>query len=177
MAISRRSSRTRTTDKLNFVRSMAPALSYVPDISLAVFYCIQCHEEIPFDTYAHAQAAAAGLPAPVVDYYVDAFAKFHFDLCAEWQVAPADAIEAQAVVSDVPALVFAGQFDPITPPEWGRSAAEALPNSHFYEFPGLGHGVMRANACGLEIGLQFIDDPTAELDASCIDALPAPVFR
>jgi hypothetical protein len=46
-----------------------------------------------------------------------------------------------------------------------------------YEFPGLAHGIMRSNECGLEIGLQFIQDPTTEPDASCIDELVGPDFR
>lgn len=162
---------------LGFLRSMAPALAYVPDINLAAFYSIQCYEETPFDTYAHTQAKAAGLPAPVVDFYTGAFAKFHFDLCASWRVAPANAIEQAPVTTDVPALVLAGQFDPITPPAWGRSTAEALPASFFYEFPGLGHGVMRADACGRAVGLQFIDNPLTEPDTSCIQTLPAPAFK
>ncbi|MGD8793488.1 MAG: alpha/beta hydrolase, partial [Anaerolineae bacterium] len=69
------------------------------------------------------------------------------------------------------------QFDPITPSAWGQLAAETLSNSFFYEFPGLGHGVMDSNRCALQIGLQFLDDPTLEPDTSCLDNLPGPDFR
>jgi pimeloyl-ACP methyl ester carboxylesterase len=79
--------------------------------------------------------------------------------------------------SDVPALIFAGHFDPITPPEWGQLAARTLSRSFFYEFPNLGHGVMDSNRCALEIGLQFLDDPTTEPDTSCMDDLSGPDFR
>lgn len=155
----------------NLLRSLVPAIAYVPDINLAVFYSTQCREEIPFDTYEHARAVNADLPAPVIALYVDAFAKFHFDVCAGWQVRPAAAVEQAQVVADVPALILAGQFDPITPPEWGRSTAGTLSNSFFYEFPGLAHGVMRDNACGLEIGVQFLNNPLTKPDSSCIDTL------
>jgi pimeloyl-ACP methyl ester carboxylesterase len=83
----------------------------------------------------------------------------------------------EPVVSDVPALIFAGQFDPITPSAWGQLAAETLSNSFFYEFPNLGHGVMDSDRCALEIGLQFLDDPTTEPDVCCMDALPGPSFK
>ena len=72
---------------------------------------------------------------------------------------------------------LSGQYDPITPPAWGQLAAETLSHSFFYEFPGIGHGVMRSNQCGLEIGLAFLDDPAAEPDTSCIDDLAGPEFK
>jgi pimeloyl-ACP methyl ester carboxylesterase len=83
----------------------------------------------------------------------------------------------EAVVSDVPALVLAGQFDPITPPEWGRLATETLSNSFFYEFPGMGHEIMTSNRCALQIGLHFLADPTVEPDSSCLEALSGPKFK
>jgi pimeloyl-ACP methyl ester carboxylesterase len=81
------------------------------------------------------------------------------------------------VVSDLPALILAGQFDPVTPPEWGQLAAETLSNHFYYEFPAQGHGIMRSDRCGLEIGLQFLENPTSEPDASCVDELTDPEFN
>jgi hypothetical protein len=43
--------------------------------------------------------------------------------------------------------------------------------------PGRGHGIMRSDPCGLEIGLQFLDDPTSEPDSSCIAEMPGIVFE
>jgi pimeloyl-ACP methyl ester carboxylesterase len=84
--------------------------------------------------------------------------------------------ENTAVTSEIPSLILAGQYDPVTPPEWGQLAAETLSNHFYYEFPGLGHGVMRSDACGLEIGLQFLADPTHEPDASCLETYTGPEF-
>ena len=86
-------------------------------------------------------------------------------------------MEDQPVVSQLPALILSGEYDPITPPAWGRLAAETLDHSFFYEFPGIGHGVMRSNECGLEIGLSFLDHPTVAPDATCIDGLTGPEFN
>jgi hypothetical protein len=41
----------------------------------------------------------------------------------------------------------------------------------------MGHGVMRADPCGLSIGLAFLDDPTTFPNAACLDALTYPDFR
>ena len=79
----------------------------------------------------------------------------------------------QPVLASVADRLVAGPV----PPEWGRLAPETLGNHFFYEFPGLGHGIMRSDVCGLEGGLQFIDDHTAEPDVSCIDQLAGPDFK
>ena len=137
-------------------------------------WSMMCNEEVPFESYELGRELAGDLP-PQIGEYFDAY--YEFTLCESWLSGQADPVENTAVFSDIPALILAGQFDPVTPPEWGRLAAETLGNHFFYEFPGLGHGIMRSDACGLEIGLQFIDDPTTEPDASCIDQLAGPDFK
>ncbi len=42
--------------------------------------------------------------------------------CKIWNVPAAPAVENQAVTSDVPTLVFSGEFDPITPPAYGQAS-------------------------------------------------------
>ncbi len=140
-------------------------------MSAGVFYSLACREEVPFDSYENALALTADLPPAIADHYLFLFAFWKFSLCESWVIEPGDPVVNEPVSSDVPALVFAGQFDPITPAEWGQLAAETLSNSFFYEFPNLGHGVMDSNRCALEIGLQFLDEPTTEPDASCLDNL------
>lgn len=146
------------------------------DINWIMFYSMQCREEIPFESLEEAQQVGASLHPAVAAHYVDGFARFHFALCAEWAVEASDPIENLAVTSDVPALVLAGGYDPVTPPAWGESTAAALNNAFYYRFPHVGHGVMRSTSCGLSIGLQFLADPTTEPDIGCIAEMPAPDF-
>jgi pimeloyl-ACP methyl ester carboxylesterase len=140
-------------------------------ISAGVFYSLACREEVPFDSYENALALAADLPPAIADHYLFRFAFWQFSLCESWAIEPDDPVVSKPVSSDVPALIFAGHFDPITPSEWGQLAAETLSNSFFYKFPSLGHGVIDSNRCALGIGLQFLDAPTTEPDASCLDNL------
>ena len=140
-----------------------------------MFYSMQCREELPFESPAAFDAMSHGLPDPIVEHY-RAFVDFHFGLCEAWTSGRADPVENQRVLSDVPALVFAGGYDPATPPEWGLGAAEGLTNGYAFLFPGEGHGIMRANECGLAIGLRFLDDPTQPPDASCLANEPATDF-
>jgi pimeloyl-ACP methyl ester carboxylesterase len=150
------------------------ALLSMDGISVGMHYSLRCRDEVPFESPEEASALAASLPAQIRKHFA-----FPFDLtlCQSWQSGQADAIEKEPVVSDIPTLVVSGQYDPITPPAWGALAAETLSNSSYYEFPGIGHGVIRSSECALGIGLQFLDDPTTEPDSSCIDLLDGPDFK
>lgn len=95
-------------------------------------------------------------------------------LCSLWGVEPLDASVKDPVISDIPALVFAGEFDPVTPPEFASEVAENLANSYFYTLPSTGHSVNVASGCARSISTAFIEDPTTEPDTSCIDEI-API--
>lgn len=69
-------------------------------------------------------------------------------------------------------LALSGQFDPITPPSYADVALVEMTNTYSYTFPGLGHGALFGNsACPLTIMAEFLNDPTQEPDASCVDAM------
>jgi len=147
---------------------------YGRDVSVGMAYSLQCREEVPFESGQETGASSLDLPTQILDHFA---APFVFDICAVWKSGVANPIENQPVVSDIPTLVLAGGYDPITPPAWGRLAAETLSNSFFYEFPGVGHDVIHSHGCALEIGLQFLDDPTIKPDASCLGGLSDPDFK
>jgi pimeloyl-ACP methyl ester carboxylesterase len=147
-----------------------------PDLNWSMFYAMQCREEVPFEDWDHAISLGADLPDQVVAHYTEGFARFHFEMCETSESGTALVVESEAVLSDVPALVLAGGYDPATPPYWSESAAATLGNAVYVEFPTLGHGIMRSNSCGLSIGLAFIDDPTGSPDTTCVDQLPPVAF-
>jgi pimeloyl-ACP methyl ester carboxylesterase len=144
-------------------------------LALGAHYSILCRDEAPFNFAKDAARIAERLPPQIQDWW--GWPHSDIKLCRSWQAGVADPIENQAVVSDIPTLILAGRYDPITPPAWGMLAAETLSHSTFFEFPALGHGVMRANDCAQEIGNQFLNDPNAELDGSCLAELSPPDFK
>ena len=146
-------------------------------VSTGQTFAVQCREELPFAD--EAQLETAGDFDPYIKRFVESGAStgpFAFEICELWDVGVAGPIENQPVSSDIPTLVLAGEFDPITPPAWGRLAAETLPNAAFFEFPGLGHGTSVADECALSIAQEFLDDPLAEPDASCVSSMTGPDF-
>lgn len=131
---------------------------------------VECQEEVGFLDEDTALANVPTEPATLYDNSINTI-RATFSDCQIWGVALGDPVEAEPVVSDIPTLVAAGEFDPITPAKWAESAASHLPNSYFFLFPGGGHGVIDMNDCSRSIMQAFLDDPTQQPDGSCIDAM------
>jgi len=91
-----------------------------------------------------------------------------FDLCQAWGARAHDPRDSEPVRASIPALVISGQYDPTTPVSTGEMLAAALPKSHFYVIPGMGHGATVGNACSLKLTLEFLDDPTKAPDSTCL---------
>jgi pimeloyl-ACP methyl ester carboxylesterase len=156
------------------LRTPLEAMLDAGGISTGMHYALQCREEVAFESYRETVDMAADLPPQVAAHYATSQV---FDLCAAWGAGKAPPVENEPVASDIPTLVVSGQYDPITPPAWGRRATATLERGVFFEFPGVGHGVIRSTDCGRQIGLQFLEDPTARPDAGCLMKHRGPVFH
>jgi pimeloyl-ACP methyl ester carboxylesterase len=91
-------------------------------------------------------------------------------LCAAWNVAPAPAEENMPVRSAVPTLIFAGEFDPDTPPQWGRQILDGMPGAFYVEMRGRSHGAS-FDACAADIVTAFLRAPTSPPPVGCALAL------
>jgi pimeloyl-ACP methyl ester carboxylesterase len=152
---------------LEYLASYSEIFNY--GSSLGMHLSVQCAEEAPFnqtDTIRAVLPEFSRLDASSRDDIASIRAT-----CGVWDVARAGAQENEAVASDVPTLVLAGEFDPITPPSYAREAARSLSRSFVFEFRGATHGVLD-QGCPMEIVAAFIDDPESPPDASCIAEMP-----
>lgn len=147
-------------------------------LSLGMMLSVQCHEEISFTDEAEIEAGLEGFD-DIASIFEGAsnLGDFMLDACELWQAGDADPTANEPVSSDIPTLVLAGEYDPITPPVWGESAAAFLPNSTYVEFPGLGHGTSFSGGCPLEIVFDFLDEPTAPVDSSCVSGMTGVDFK
>ncbi len=134
--------------------------------ALGMQMAVQCSEELLFNAPEEAYAAAQGVQPQITAYY-PASVQPLFEICKEWATTPPDPRENLPVSSDVPALVLAGEGDPITPPEWGGLVAANLSHAYFYEFVGNGHWVTRSSGCALQMALAFWEDPTVDPGGVC----------
>jgi pimeloyl-ACP methyl ester carboxylesterase len=142
------------------------SLYFDPSSSRGMQMSVQCAEEIPFNAPEEAYTAAQGT-SPQISSFYPASVQSLFAACKEWTAVVPDPRENLPISSDIPALILAGNHDPITPPDWGRMAAQTLSHSYFHEFPGHGHWVTRSSRCALSMALAFWNDPTQDPGFGC----------
>lgn len=135
--------------------------------SEGLYTSIHCTDEIPFYAAADIAALMDG-PDPILGALANETVHRMRRDCVVWDVPPADSSEAERITSPIPALLLSGSLDPITPPEWTASAAAGLPNSIHLDVPGASHGVYDAGPCVITLIDNFLTDPGAPLDTSCL---------
>jgi len=83
--------------------------------------------------------------------------------------------------TEIPMLLFSGEYDPVTPEAYAQTVASYLKTAYSYTFPAVGHVVLvsppdRAAAeCFANITLAFLAAPAQTPDSSCL-ARVKPVF-
>lgn len=139
--------------------------------SLGMYYSVECRDEVIFNDQDAAREAADTFDKTRTLDDIDSI----FATCALWDVGTAESLLNEQVASQIPTLVLAGGYDPITPPNWGRRVAESLPNSLFLEFPSLSHGTT-LDECAGGIAASFVNHPDAALPTGCHDIMTKPEF-
>ncbi|MDR2215374.1 MAG: alpha/beta hydrolase, partial [Nevskiaceae bacterium] len=92
-------------------------------------------------------------------------------MCEVWPKGAVPDNFNQPLATDVPALVLAGEFDPVTPPRYGEEAVKTLPNGRLFVLRGQGHNVIGAG-CMPKLFTQFIEKADAKaLDGDCLNTL------
>jgi len=146
------------------------------DDSEGMYYSVDCQEEYPFNDLDAALSLAESAPAPLNRYYTTSTNSI-IQSCTIWGVQTADPIETERVISEIPTLLYAGLFDPITPVTSADSAAQGLANGQVLVFPAAGHGVTltytASGDCARALMLDFLADSGAPLDTTCIDETSA----
>jgi pimeloyl-ACP methyl ester carboxylesterase len=137
-----------------------------------LYYAVECRERAPFADEAGLRDQASTFPAWVRSA---AGGEEELEDCESWVAPPAEASTGEPVRSDVPTLVLAGRFDPITPPAWGRQVADSLDDAVYVEFPRSGHAP-GTDPCGGEVVAVFLDRPGEDPAPPCRDALGPPAW-
>ncbi|MHB8377198.1 MAG: alpha/beta hydrolase [Dehalococcoidia bacterium] len=151
------------------------------DYAQAMQAAVNCNDVTMSLTPQDVAAATKGVRQAILDAHIGisdaADLRTAQDLCRAFGITATDPKEREPVTSDIPTLVLAGEYDPVTPPAWGQLAAKTLSHSYFFQFPGSGHGeLFGRHACAAALAAAFFDDPSRKPDASCVAGLAEPKF-
>ena len=133
------------------------------------FFSVTCTQDIPFVNPEEVPARTAG------SFLGDDRVSQHMAVCALWPRARIELAEREPIRSDLPVLLINGDFDPVTPPEFGRRAARFLTNSlHLVDLYASHED--STDMCTDGIANEFVRRGTVQgLDTSCMNRLkPVP---
>jgi pimeloyl-ACP methyl ester carboxylesterase len=142
------------------------------EISAGFFLSVTCTEDVPFIDVAAASQASRHSFGGV--YRLDQQRR----ACELWPRGSLVRERGRRVTSSVPALLFSGDQDPVTPPARAEEVASLLANGRHVVVANNGHSFGSLGGCGQQLIAEFIDAGTAEkLDVTCASRIPAVPFE
>lgn len=139
-----------------------------------VYLSITCSES--FGAMDYEEAAAAARATLFGDYRL----RRQREACASWPRFPVAPDFADPPAPAVPLLLISGELDPVTPPAWAESVAQASPHARHLILPGAGHvfeGLSGVDTCLDPLIVAFLDRPDpAQVEASCVARMRPPPF-
>ena len=99
--------------------------------------------------------------------------------CRIWNVPQIEIPRNGYVVSDVPALLMAGDMDPSTPVDWAQKVASHLPSARVVVIPNLAHfpdGLTHMECYDRIIADFFTAGSAKDLDIGCVKSMQPPAF-
>jgi pimeloyl-ACP methyl ester carboxylesterase len=137
-------------------------------ISEGAYHASVCFEEIPFNSSDEIEQNIAQYPH-LAEFMTGPSGKIPFNqLCEDWRIPAASEPVNQPVSTDLPVLILAGEYDPVSPADWGEQIAFNMSQATFLEFQNIGHSVVLSHSCPLSIALMFINDPVQPLNTACM---------
>lgn len=131
---------------------------------------VLCSDEGSFVMREEALEKIENIDPALADYFKKDL-DMTFQICEQWGAYVSDQIENQPIASAIPTLVMSGEYDPVTPPAWGKAVAGNLENAQFIEFPGLGHFAFADRRCPRDIVAEFLNDPETPPDSTCAEKI------
>jgi pimeloyl-ACP methyl ester carboxylesterase len=141
-----------------------------------MFYSTTCSEDWAFLTQQDIVRSLQGI-TPQIAKVFGLDEQEEYDICQFWKVQAVPAAQKLPVSSNLPTLVLAGEYDPITPPANAQEVAQDLSHSYYFLFPGQGHGQEYSSECSDEIISAFEDTPNLRPSGACISQMTEPAFQ
>ncbi len=136
--------------------------------SNGMYLSVSCAEDLPW--IKEGEGERNGVNTFLGDYRL----RQQREACALWPRGEIARKYAEPTRAKVAALILTGQWDPVTPPEYGETAAKYLPNSLHVVVPSGGHGFggLEGLECIQKLVADFVDRGTSKgLDTTCVNSI------
>ncbi|MCC6297826.1 MAG: alpha/beta fold hydrolase [Anaerolineales bacterium] len=147
--------RTRDGDYSQLKYAAAIPLTAFDSITLGSYIAVNCHDQV------------FAIPTEGLDETI-------YASCKIWGVKPPLPGENDPVVSALPTLIFAGQYDAVTPTTFAHQLAGHLSHAYLVEIPNQGHAPSATGLsdCPTTIITSFLQDPNLPPDQTCVGEAP-----
>jgi pimeloyl-ACP methyl ester carboxylesterase len=138
--------------------------------SNGMYLTVTCAEDVPWVKRSEDESKEFALNTFLGDYRLQQ----QREACALWPRAKVDSDYFKPVRSDLPVLIFTGEWDPVTPPANGDFVARSLPNSLHVVVPHGAHGLggLEGTDCIDRLSVEFIERGSANgLDTACVKTI------
>ena len=140
-------------------------------LAIGMHNAVSCTEDFPF-----IDAATVDRAALARSYLGSVMLDGLQAMCAVWPRGVLDEDLRAPLASSVPALLFSGSADPVTPPSNATAAAKGFWQHAELVFAGQGHTQL-GEPCALGILRRFLQaGSTADLDTACVAQVRQPPF-
>jgi len=143
------------------------------DYSHGQAVAVNCYEVLGGRAEASMRTAMARYPYLAAG---DAIPGEYDELCSAWQLERAPMEFHAPVRSDVPSLLYGGEFDPATPYDDAVLAGKNLRNGTLVYVPGASHAAFGLDDCTRGIAHAFLASPESVPDLGCLQQRPATKF-
>jgi pimeloyl-ACP methyl ester carboxylesterase len=133
---------------------------------------VYCGTDFTPDARAQVTNAIGKLKGGLNNYFTQT-TKATFASCDVWKAKIVPAAERKVITSDVPTMILTGEGDVVAPSVWAENAKQNLSKSFYFEFKGIGGGVLGSNiytTCFKKLQSSFLDKPDTQPDGSCTQA-------
>ncbi|HEV3048857.1 MAG TPA: alpha/beta hydrolase [Longimicrobium sp.] len=148
--------------------ALGSAASVRGSLRFGLLMSVVCAEDVPRITEADIVQETRGT------FLGDVRVRTQSAACAEWPRRALPAGYNDPIVSDVPALLVSGAYDPATGPRWGQVAARTLRNSVHVVIPG---SHTAGSPCVDRMVADLLERGSVQgLDTSCVAGVTLPPF-
>lgn len=139
--------------------------SLSPELSLLAFYAVDCRDHPPGSAGEYQRALQA---YPQYAHYLQY--SWEYRGCVHFPPAqPTDDTTTAELPEEIPALLLAGELDPITPAHWAQALAEQWPASQLVVLPARGHSIIGSDDCVHRHFNDFLNQPEELWHPDCLE--------
>lgn len=148
------------------------SLSY-SDLSVPLFLCITCSEDVPFIDEIDESNYTVG--TFLGDYRI----RREVDACKRWPRHAYSEDGTEPVMTDIPVLIVTGSHDPVTPPRWATEMSAGMSNVTLVTVPYMAHSAYgMSNLDCLSTSYEaFFDRPVAGFQMTCVSQMKPGGFK